>query len=121
MTVRVFTPAGPVLERQVSRLSARGTHGHFTVLERHADWAAVLEPGLLFLDDEVLAADEGVLVKRGSEVRLAVRDLVQGVPVGDLHRTVAERYLALDDHERAARSALAVLEAGLLRRSVEAR
>lgn len=119
MIVRVFTPTGPVLEQEVRSLSARGTQGRFTILPRHADWAAVLVPGLLVLDDEVLASDEGVLVKRGPEVRLAVRDVVRGVPLEELRQAVEQRYLALDDHERAARSALAFLEAGLLRRSVQ--
>lgn len=121
MIVHVFTPVGPVLERAVQRLSARGSHGRFTILPRHADWAAVLIPGLLVLDDEVLACDEGVLVKQGSEVRVAVRDVVRGVPVGKLREAVEEKYLGLDDRERAARAALALLEAGLLRRSAESR
>lgn len=121
MTVRVVTPLEVVLEVETDRVAARGVHGFFTLLPRHVDCVAALLPGLVTLDGEVLAVDEGLLVKQGSRVTLSVRDAVVGAPLETLRAVVAERFLTLDERERRARSALARMEADLLRRLVDLR
>lgn len=121
MTVRVVTPLEVVLEREAGRVSARGSHGAFTLLPRHVDCVAALLPGLVSLDGEVLAVDEGILVKQGEQVTMSVRDAVLGAPLETLLQAVEQRFLALDERERRARSALALLEGGLLRRFLEMR
>lgn len=121
MRVRIVTPLEVVLEREAGRLSARGAHGSFTLLPRHVDLVAALLPGLVTVDDEVLAVDEGLLVKQGPRVVLTVREAVVGAPLEALRRAVEDRFLNLDDRERRARSALALLQAGMLRRAVDLR
>lgn len=63
-----------------------------------------------------LAIDRGILVKVGQEVLVSTLNAVPGNRLEELHAVVAERFLGLDEHERQARSALARLEAGALRR-----
>ncbi len=63
--------------------------------------------------------DEGILVKCGQEVFVSTRNAVQGSQLGTLRRTVEEQYKVLDDRERVARSALAKLEADLVRRFMD--
>ncbi len=121
MKVRIVTPLEAVLVREAGRLSARGAQGHFTILPRHVDCVAALLPGLVTVNEEVLAVDEGLLVKQGAQVVLTVRDAVVGAPLEALRRAVEDRFLNLDERERLARSALALLEAGMLRRLVELR
>lgn len=65
------------------------------------------------------AVDEGALVKCGPEVRVSVRRAVVGTDLDGLRNTVEQEFKRLDEHERSARSALARLEASVVRRFIE--
>ena len=60
--------------------------------------------------------DEGVLVKRGHAVEVAIRRGVQGEDLETLNDTVQATFVEMDEEERVARSALSRLEAGIVRR-----
>ncbi len=60
-------------------------------------------------------------MKCGPEVLVSTRHAVPGDDLATLRRTVRERYVELDERERSARSALARLEAGVVRRFNELR
>jgi F-type H+-transporting ATPase subunit epsilon len=97
MRLKVTLPSRTVLDQAVTKVVAEGQGGSFCLLPRHIDMTAALVPGLLSFAAEdgtpgLLGVDEGVLVKCGGEV---------------------------DEHERIARSALARLEAGVVRRFLQ--
>jgi len=124
VTLKVLLPTRILLERKVTRIVAEAENGSFGLLPRHIDFAAALAPGILAYypehgDEELLAVDEGTLVKVGDKVLVSVRDAVQGEGLGTLRQTVQEQFETLDKHERKARSALARLEAGVVRRFLE--
>jgi len=95
------------------------------MLPHHIDLVAALVPSVLSYEladgdaeERFAAVDEGVLVKCGDEVRV----LVRRAALGDLHhlaQAVARELREVDEHERSARSAVARLEAGALRRLAE--
>jgi F-type H+-transporting ATPase subunit epsilon len=70
-------------------------------------------------EERFLGIDEGVLIKRGADVRVSVLDAFESADLSSLRAQVAQRFLSLDEHERAARTALARLEAGAIRRVLE--
>ena len=122
--LEVYVPAARLVKTDVRKISAEGAHGAFTLLPRHIDMVTTLAPGLLFYVDDaggerVIGIDEGTLVKCGATVRVAVLDAVEGDDLATLRDQVARRFLALDDSERAARTALARLEAGAIRGMME--
>jgi F-type H+-transporting ATPase subunit epsilon len=124
MDLRILLPASVMLEERVSRVTAEGPDGYFCLLPNHIDFTSRLVPGLFFYEDEqgrevVVALDEGVLVKVGKEVRVAVRDGVRGEDLGTLERTIQERFRVLDDREKAEISAVAKIEANFVRRFLE--
>lgn len=124
MRLRVLTPTGPVLDTEASKVTAEGPGGSFTLLPRHIDFVSALEPGILSHWDAggreaFLAVDEGLLVKIGPLVRVAVRQAVTGDDLGQLALTVRERFQRWDDEERRARSAMVRMEAGMVRRFME--
>lgn len=88
---------------------------------------AALVPGLLsFETDEegeevFLAVAEGVLVKSGQDVVVSVRNAVRGGELGELRRIVEKKFKVLDDKEKTARTAMARIEAGFVRRFLEVR
>ncbi len=125
MNLRILLPTRILIDRPVDKVIAEAENGSFCLLPRHIDMVAALVPGLLsFTSDrqeQFVAIDEGVLVKNGPDVLVSVRDAVIGPDLGLLRLMVTERFEALDEREKRARSALVRLEADFVRRFIELR
>jgi len=124
MHLHVFSPADTAFDGEVVALTAQGHDGQFGVLPRHVDYTAPLMPGILaFVDtsenEGFIAVDGGVLLKVARKVRVATRRAVRGDDLAVLRETVRREFLALSEHEREARNAVARLEAGIIRRFIE--
>jgi F-type H+-transporting ATPase subunit epsilon len=121
MRLRVCLPSRLFLDtKDVSKIRAEGAGGEFTLLPRHIDCVAALVPGLLLYVDgggaeRFLAVDEGLLVKIGPEVDVVTRYAVAG-ELGDLRLELTKLLSGVSERERAARSAVARLEAHFVRR-----
>ena len=121
MQLKVLLPTEVLIDQAVSKVIAEAKNGSFCLLPRHIDFVAALVPGLLAfqtpLGAEVfLAVDEGTLVKCGPEVLVSTRKAVRGADLSHLRETVDREFKQLDEGERIGRSALARLEASLVRR-----
>lgn len=124
MTLKVLMPTTVLVEEPANKIIAEAVNGYFCLRPRHIDFVAALVPGILTFytpDDveEFVAIDNGILVKCGQEVMISTLNGVRGTALKQLTDTVAERFLELDEHERMARTALARLEAGTIRRFIE--
>jgi F-type H+-transporting ATPase subunit epsilon len=124
MRLEVTLPSRVMLDQAVTKVVAEGQGGSFCLLPRHVDMTAALVPGLLSFTSAdgaqgLLGIDEGVLVKRGGDVLVATLNAVRGDDLATLRAAVQERFIELDEHERVARSALARLEAGVVRRFLQ--
>jgi len=127
MKLKVLLPTEVLVDEPVRKVTAEAANGSFCLLPRHIDFVAALVPGLLSFETEeegeevFLAVAEGVLVKAGQEVRVSVRSAVRGGELGELRRIVEEKFKVLDDKEKTARTAMARIEAGFVRRFLEVR
>ncbi|MGK7345193.1 MAG: F0F1 ATP synthase subunit epsilon [Candidatus Nitrospinota bacterium M3_3B_026] len=124
MKLKLLLPERVLLEEEVEKVIAEGRAGRFCLLPRHVSFVAALVPGILSYTgadgrEKYAAVDEGILIKIGGETRVSVRDAVTGENLAELEETVAARFEKLDEHEKMARSALARLEAGAIRRFME--
>ncbi len=124
MRLKLLTPVQVVVDRAVCKVLAEAENGFFCLLPRHVDFVTALVPGILIYtsadgDDWPVAVDEGTLVKCGREVLVSTRHAVAGRDIATLAQVVEREFLSLDEHERQARSALARLEAGAVRRLLE--
>ena len=124
MRLKVLLPSRVLVDEAVRKVVAEGTNGSFGMLPRHIDFISALAPGILLYeteegDERYLGTDEGILVKRAGEVLVSTQGAVAGEDLHRLREIVRDRYRALDEHERLARSALARLEAGVVRRFIE--
>ncbi len=103
----------------ISKLTAEGLEGHFTLLPDHIDYVSVLVPGILQLTngnkEHIFAVDHGTLVKIGHSVRISCRNVVEGENIHRLSQVVDEKFKEIDDMEKKARSALLGLEYGVIR------
>ena len=105
----------------VKRIVVETRQGSFGLLPKRRDCVAALSPGILVYETEAegevyMAVDEGVLVKTGPDVLVSVRRAMAGRDLGRLRESVEQEFLDLDEDERNARSVMAKLETGFLRR-----
>lgn len=124
MRLKVLLPSEVLLDEPVRKIVAEAHDGWFAILPRHVDLVTALVPSvLIFVNAEgvegFVGIDEGILVKCGADVHISTRSAVRGDDLHSLRREVHAQFLELDDRERAARSALARLEAGVVRRFIE--
>jgi F-type H+-transporting ATPase subunit epsilon len=122
MTLKILLPFQVFAEKaDVSRVVVETQEGSFGLLPHRLDCVAALVPGILTYETETggevfVAVDEGVLVKTGPDVLVSVRRAFGGTDLGQLHETVEKEFLTVDEHEQSARSVMAKLETGFLRR-----
>ena len=120
MNLKVLIPAEVIIDKKVAKLVAEASDGYFCILPRHIDFVSSLVPGLLFYEgedgvEEILAIDEGILVKCASEVFISTRNAVIGPNLGELKDTVINHFKILDEKEKKTFSAIARLEADFIR------
>jgi F-type H+-transporting ATPase subunit epsilon len=119
MRLRIATPQHIVLDAEVRRVVAEAPNGFFGMLPNHVDFVSELVPGVLVYEteagDHYAGIAAGTLVKCADEVRVAVRSAILEDDLGRLTQRVTEEILREDEDERAARSALARLEAEIVR------
>ncbi|APD47161.1 F0F1 ATP synthase subunit epsilon [Synechococcus sp. CS-602] len=119
MELQVLAPFEEILRADVVKVLAESQSGYFALLPHHADLVSTLVPGILsyeYLDgrDGFVAVDEGLLLKRGSQLMVTVRQGVAGGSLETLQKTVVEKFQALDVREEQARAVLARLEASFV-------
>lgn len=121
MRLEVITPTEVCLDTEVRRIVAEAPDGAFGVLPRHGDFVSDLAPGILVYEtqegrERFVAVHSGTLVKCGPHVRAAVQGAIEGDDLGWLSERVETEFRRQDEDERAARAALAMLEASMVRR-----
>ena len=131
--LQVLLPTEILVDRYVYSVTADADNGSFFVLPRHVDFVTVLRPGILTFregsrggsgpdgsDKESLeryvGLSEGILVKSGRMVLVSVVHAALGTDLDQLRDLVRERFVELEETERAAVSAVARLEADFVRR-----
>lgn len=122
MKLKVLLPFQVFAEKTgVSRIVAETPEGSFGLLPHRLDCVAALTPGILIYEtategEVFLAVDEGVLVKIGASVLVSVRRAILGTDLSRLRDSVEQEFEAADEHEQSARTVMAKLEAGFLKR-----
>ncbi|MFP4002238.1 MAG: F0F1 ATP synthase subunit epsilon [Alphaproteobacteria bacterium] len=124
MRLKIVTPTEVFLDEQVEKVVAEAPNGAFGMLPRHIDFVSALKPGILTYQradgtERFVGTDAGTLVKCADTVFAATRNALAGDDLETLRARVEERFLQLDEQERIARTALARLEAGVIRRFIE--
>ena len=107
----------------VSRIVAETIHGSLGILPRRLDCVAALVPGILLFEhgdgvEVYVAVDEGVLVKKGREVLVSVRNANRGDDLGLLRQAIDMEFRHLDEEEQNIRHVLAKMETAFIRRFV---
>jgi len=122
--LKVVVPTETVFDEQVTKVLCEGSDGAFCLLERHLDWLASLVQGIVTVqygvgDVEYIAVDGGILVKCADEVLLSTGHAVRSRDLESLEELVREQFRVLEEQEKTVRTAVARLEADLVRRFFE--
>ncbi|WP_322987875.1 ATPase [Hoeflea sp.] len=121
MQVHLRLPARTLFEGPAVSLTATAANGSFGMLLNHIDYVTALVPSVLLIvmpggEEKIFGIDEGLLVKKGQDVDLAVRRGVPGDDLETLRQTVDASFTEMEEEERVARAALSRLEADMVRR-----
>ena len=127
MHLKVLLPSEVLVDIQVSKIIAEAENGFFCLLPKHVDFVAALIPSILYYfplaatsqKECFVAINEGALVKCGADVLVSVQDALVGEELASLRLAVEQRFHYLNEQEKTARSALARLEAGVVRHFIE--
>lgn len=124
LELTVLLPTHELVTESVFKVISEADNGEFCILPRHVDFVATLVPSILSywpIDQQggqlakYVAINHGVLVKCAEQITVATLDGVCSSDLTELQTKVDQHFLALDEHERNARAALARLEAATLR------
>ncbi|NCQ35344.1 F0F1 ATP synthase subunit epsilon [bacterium] len=120
MELRIITPERVTRHDHVHRIVAEASDGFFGILPRHMDHVTQLVAGVLVYETEdgvehFVGVNAGTLVKSGPTVMVAVRDAIESRELGQLRERVESEFRQHTEEEREARSALARLEAHMIR------
>ena len=120
MNLKIVLPTKIFLEQEAQKVSAEAENGAFVLLPQHIDFATSLVPGILSFDDshqqeQLVAVDEGLLVKTAQEVLVSVKRAIGGSDLEELERLVDEEFRRLDEIEEKTRAAIARLEVNFRR------
>src|SRR5690554_3588415 len=121
MQVNLRLPTRLLFSCEAKKVFAEAENGAFAMLPNHTDFVSALLPSVLVITDasgaeQFFGVDQGLLVKHGHQVDIAVRRGVQGKDLASLNQTIQTTFIEVDEDERVARTALSRLEAGIVRR-----
>ena len=121
MQVRIGLPGSALYQGSAIQVSGVAANGGFGILPNHIDFVTALVPSVLLVTEpggteRIFGIDEGMLVKKGHTVEIAVQRGVEAPDLASLDAAVSDFWDTMEDEERAARAALSRLEADMVRR-----
>lgn len=110
--------------KNVLRVIVETLEGSYGILPNRRDCTAALAPGILTYEiqsgEEIyLAIDQGIMVKKGNDVLVSVRQAIQGIGLSQLREAIKAEFLTLDDKQQEIRFAMDKLESSFLQRLTE--
>ena len=123
MNLKIVLPSHIFMDEEVVKITGESPLGGFTLKPKHIDMATAIAPGIMSYETTSgatihLAVDHGIAIKRGSEVIIAANNAVRD-ELGRLEEELRRMLTVSDELERSARTAVARLEAGFVRRFLE--
>ncbi|MFT6990284.1 MAG: F-type H+-transporting ATPase subunit epsilon [Paraglaciecola sp.] len=110
--------------KNVMRVIVETLEGSYGILPNRRDCTAALAPGILTYEIEsgkeiYIAIDQGIVVKKGNDILVSVRQAIQGISLSQLREAIKAEFLTLDEKQQEIRFAMDKLESSFLQRLTE--
>jgi F-type H+-transporting ATPase subunit epsilon len=110
--------------KNVMRVIVETLEGSYGILPNRRDCTAALAPGILSYEIEsgkeiYIAIDQGIVVKKGNDILVSVRQAIQGISLSQLREAIKAEFLTLDEKQQEIRFAMDKLESSFLQRLTE--
>lgn len=120
MHLKVCSPFGIVLEKEIQKVTLEGLNGFFTFLPHHIDFLSVLTPSIASYTGKegktaYLACNSGLVLKEGPVVSLCVHKAIIGEDLKELTKAIKTEFKAEEEERKELSAVMARLEAGLSR------
>lgn len=119
MLMRVFSPTGTLLEKEVEKVNFQALDGAHTFLPKHADYLSVLTPDVVTYESggkkSYIACNRGVILKQGENVFLSVRSAIFNDDLKALIEQMRTEFKKEEEERKETNAVMARLEAGLTR------
>lgn len=123
MNIKILLPSRVLLDKEVTKIQAEATYGHFTLLPKHIDFVAPLETSILILSQEkkisYVAIDGGLLVKKNQHVWISTPRGMIDDDLDVLQQHIEKQWEIIKQTEQKAKKAMSKLESDAIRRYVE--
>lgn len=125
MQLKVLLPFKIFTEKDsVTNIIVKTNQGFLGLLPNRLDCVAVLTPGILSWQnglggETVIAVDDGILVKVGTEVLISVRNAIGGKDIKALHEAVTQEFIKESEDDKALKLIMSKLESGFVHRFAE--
>jgi F-type H+-transporting ATPase subunit epsilon len=115
LQLKLVLPTRVLLEEEATKVAGEAANGSFVLLPNHIDFATALVPSIFSFhssngQEQLVAIDEGLLVKTARSVFVSVKRAIRGTDLEELEQLVDEEFRRLDDIEEKTRAAIAHLE-----------
>jgi F-type H+-transporting ATPase subunit epsilon len=123
MQFRLSIPSQVIMEVTVEKIIAEDLNGSFCLLPKHIDCLRILIPGILTYQlngkEKYIGIDDGVLVKRGKEVKVAVKNVIYDVEIGQMKAELEKKITKSSEEEKRIRTIISEMEIDFINKYVE--
>lgn len=125
MHMKIVLPFEILLEKEgVARITVETSKGSAGILPLRLDCVMFLVPGILTYqchgnEEQYVAIDEGLLIKKGQNVSISVRQGIAQADLGTIRKTIEERLKAREKKEQHMRKTLSQLESSLVKQCIQ--
>jgi F-type H+-transporting ATPase subunit epsilon len=116
-------PPKVIVDVGVEKIIAEDINGSFCLLPNHIDCVRILIPSILVYqingEEKYIGIDEGVLIKRGKEVKVAVKNAVYEVEMGQMKEQLEKILNKTAEDEKRMRTIISEMEIDFINKYVE--
>lgn len=123
MQLKVFIPSKILIDVSVDKVIAEDSKGSFCILPKHIDCVRILVPCILVYElsgsEKYIGIDRGVLVKCKTDIRVAIKNAIYDVELGQMKEKLETNLKQIDEDEKKVRTILTEIEVDFIKKYVE--
>ncbi len=120
MILKVYSPIGIVMEKEIQKIDFEALNGYYTLLPKHVDFVTAMPPNIVKYQTtdnalHYMACNHGILVKQGDIVSMSVQKAILNDNLKTLTEAIQTEFKQDEEERKEVNTAMARLEAGLTR------